>query len=45
MPLYRYILVSSIDQDLESLRAALKLAASDISHVDKVCFQSLAVAA
>jgi hypothetical protein len=39
MPLYRYILLSSIDQDLESLRAA----GSDIS-AEKVYFHAPAAA-
>jgi hypothetical protein len=40
MPLYRYILVSSIDQDLESLHAALKVAGSDIIRAQKTYFHS-----
>ena len=44
MPLFRYILVSSIDQDLESLRAALKVAGSDIIRAEKAYFHSPAAA-
>jgi hypothetical protein len=36
---------ASIDQHLRFRRAALKVAASEITHVEKVCFQSPAVAA